>query len=95
MASVKVNVNAICPGLVDTERAGFVMAALSAEEITGEAWLESDRHAEEMGRQASEIPMARPAAAEDIAKTAAFLASSESDYLTGIAITVAGGAELM
>ena len=66
-----------------------------AGEVTGEARLKSERHAEQMGRAASETPMARPAAAEDIAKTAAFLASSESDYLTGIAITVAGGAELM
>ena len=95
LAAARINVNAICPGLVDTERAGFVAAALSAEEITGEAWLESERHAEQTARQASEIPMARAAAAEDIAKTAAFLASSESDYLTGIAITVAGGAEMM
>ena len=95
LAAERINVNAICPGLVDTERAGFVAATLSAEEVSGEAWLRSGRHAEQMARETSEIPMARAAAAEDIAKTAAFLASSESDYLTGIAITVAGGAEVL
>ena len=95
LAPERINVNAICPGLVDTERVGFIGAALSDEDVSGEAWLESERHAEEMARQISEIPLARSAAAQDIAKTAAFLASSESDYLTGIAITVAGGAELI
>ncbi len=70
-------------------------AALSDEGVSGEAWLESGRHGEDMARQVAEIPMARAAAAEDIAKTAAFLASSESDYLSGIAITVAGGSELL
>jgi NAD(P)-dependent dehydrogenase (short-subunit alcohol dehydrogenase family) len=34
------------------------------------------------------------AVAADIAKTAAFLASSESDYLTGQSINVAGGYEM-
>ena len=95
LAPERINVNAICPGLVDTERVGFIGAALSDEDVSGEAWLESERHAEDMARQISEIPLARSAAAQDIAKTAAFLASSESDYLTGIAITVAGGAELI
>ncbi len=95
LAAERINVNAICPGLVDTERVGFIGAALSDEGVSGEAWLESGRHGEDMARQAAEIPMARAAAAEDIAKTAAFLVSSQSDYLTGIAITVAGGQELL
>ena len=95
LAGERINVNAICPGLVDTERVGFIGAALSDEGVSGEAWLDSGRHGEDMARQVAEIPMARAAAAEDIAKTAAFLASSESDYLTGVAITVAGGAELL
>jgi meso-butanediol dehydrogenase/(S,S)-butanediol dehydrogenase/diacetyl reductase len=95
LAAARINVNAICPGLVDTERVGFIGAALSDEDVSGEAWLESERHAEDMARQISEIPLARSAAAQDIAKTAAFLASAESDYLTGIAITVAGGSEVI
>ena len=31
---------------------------------------------------------------DDIARTAAFLASAESDYLTGLAISVTGGTHL-
>ena len=95
LAAEGINVNAICPGLVDTERVGFIGAALSDERVSGDAWLESGRHGEDLARQAAEIPMTRAAMAEDIAKAAAFLASSEADYLTGIALTVAGGQEVL
>ena len=43
--------------------------------------------------RAATVPLGRLAVAADIAKTAAFLASSESDYLTGQSINVAGGYE--
>ena len=36
-------------------------------------------------------PMGRIAQAKDVADIAAFLASSQADYLTGLAINVAGG----
>ena len=36
-------------------------------------------------------PLGRAAVAEDIANTAAFLASDQSDYLTGLSISVSGG----
>ena len=41
--------------------------------------------------RAREVPLGRAAVADDIARTAAFLASAESDYLTGLAISVTGG----
>jgi NAD(P)-dependent dehydrogenase (short-subunit alcohol dehydrogenase family) len=37
-------------------------------------------------------PLGRLGRASDVAQMAAFLASSESDYLTALSITVAGGA---
>ena len=37
-------------------------------------------------------PLGRIALPSDVANVAAFLASSDSDFLTGLAITVAGGA---
>jgi NAD(P)-dependent dehydrogenase (short-subunit alcohol dehydrogenase family) len=37
------------------------------------------------------IPLGRAAVADDIANTAAFLASDQSDYLTGLSISVSGG----
>ena len=35
--------------------------------------------------------MGRIANVDDVAKTAAFLASSEADYLTGLSVRVSGG----
>ena len=91
LAPYHINVNAICPGIVDTERVSYIAAALSSEDITGEEWRTSGRHAEAMRQRNSDVPLGRVGAGEDVAKTAAFLASSESNYLTGLAINVAGG----
>ena len=91
LAPHHINVNSISPGITDTERASYQMAALSSEDISAEEWWTSGRHAETMRHRASKIPLGRVATREDVANTAAFLASSESDYLTGLAINVAGG----
>ena len=84
-----INVNAICPGLVYTERTDFIAAALAPEGQSAEefrAMMIRDREAT--------IPLGRVAAGEDIARIAAFLSSSESDYLTGLSISVSGGTEM-
>ena len=91
LASHHINVNAICPGIINTERVSYIAAALSSEDISGEEWRASGRHVEAMRQRDSEVPIGRVGVGEDVAKTAAFLASSESDYLTGLAINVAGG----
>ncbi len=91
LAPHHINVNAICPGIVDTERVSYIAAALSSEDISGEKWRTSGRHAEAMRQRDASVPLGRVGVGEDVAKTAAFLASSESDYLTGLAINVAGG----
>ena len=72
----------------------YIAAALSLEDISGEEWRASGRHAEAMKQRGSEVPLGRVAVGEDAAKTAAFLASPESDYLTGLAINVAGGSAM-
>ncbi|MCZ6680976.1 MAG: glucose 1-dehydrogenase [Candidatus Poribacteria bacterium] len=95
LAAYRINVNAICPAAVDTERVGYIVAAMSSEEISPETWRDSERRAQMIERQAKEIPFGRAAQGADIAKTAAFLASAESDYLTGLAITVAGGSDML
>nr|MCS5573150.1 SDR family oxidoreductase [Pseudomonadales bacterium] len=82
-------VNAICPGLVDTERVDYIAAAMAPE---GQSAIEY--RADMVRDRASAVPLGRLAIAADIAKTAAFLASSESDYLTGQSINVAGGYEM-
>ena len=89
LASDKINVNAICPGLVDTERVDFIAAALAPE---GES---SEEHRAMMIRERNtRVPMGRVAVGEDIANMAAFLASNQSDYVTGLSISVSGGSEM-
>ena len=91
LAPHHINVNAICPGIVDTERVSYIAAALSSEDISGEEWRTSGRHTEAMRQRNSDVPLGRVGVGEDVANTVAFLASSESNYLTGLAINVAGG----
>ena len=91
LAPYHINVNAICPGIVDTERVSYIAAALSSEDISGEEWRTSGRHTEAMRQRDLEVPLGRVAVGEDVANTVAFLVSSASDYLTGLAINVAGG----
>ena len=89
LAPHKINVNAICPGLVNTERVDFIAAALAAE---GES---AEEHRALMVRARAEaVPLGRIAEAGDIARVAAFLSSSESDYMTGLSISVSGGSQM-
>ena len=89
LASDMINVNAICPGLVDTERVDFIASALAPE---GES---SEEHRAMMIRERNlRVPMGRVAVGEDIANMAAFLASNQSDYVTGLSISVSGGSEM-
>jgi len=89
LAEHRIMVNAICPGLVDTERVDYIAAAAAPE---GQSAIEY--RADMVRDRAANVPLGRLAVAADIAKTAAFLASSESDYLTGQSINVAGGYEM-
>ena len=82
-----ITVNAICPGLVDTERIHGIAAALADEGETG-----AERHARMLAERADVIPLGRVATGADVADVAAFLASDQADYLTGLSIPVAGGA---
>ena len=89
LAAQRINVNAICPGLVDTERVDFIAAALVPQGQSSEehrAMMIQDRNAR--------VPLGRVAVGDDIARMAAFLASEESDYVTGLSISVSGGAEM-
>lgn len=89
LAPQRINVNAICPGLVDTERVDFIAAALVPQ---GQS---SQEHRDLMIQERNQrVPLGRVATGDDIARMAAFLASSEADYLTGLSISVSGGAEM-
>ena len=86
LAPYQVNVNAICPGLVDTERVGHLASVLMPDNFSADVQL-----TEYTRRSEAAVPFGRLAEGTDIAKMAAFLASDEAAYLTGVSITVAGG----
>ena len=87
LAPYQINVNAICPSLVDTERVGHLAAALMPADMS------PNEQREAFAQQATElVPLGRLAEGVDVAKMAAFLASDEAAYLTGVSVNVAGGA---
>ncbi len=79
-----INVNAICPGLIDTP-----LSDRSSEEL---AKLQGITLEEARERRISAIPWGRMGTPEDIAAVVAFLASSDADFITGEEIIVSGGA---
>jgi len=85
----RINVNAICPGLTDTERVVCIASGLAAEGESPE-----DLRVRMLQQYASAAPLGRVAVNTDIADVAAFLASPKSDYLTGLSIPVAGGRQM-
>lgn len=81
-----VNVNAICPGLAETERALHIAEAVRPEGTSAEEQL-----ARMVLERSASNPLGRITETGDVASMAAFLASAESDYLTGLALSVSGG----
>ena len=82
----QINVNALCPSLVDTERVAHLASALMPENLS------ADEQRTEFAKQAeASVPLGRLAEGVDVANMTAFLASDEAAYLTGLSITVAGG----
>ena len=78
-----VTVNAICPGVVDTPMWSQIDREWTAadQRRVGAAWQERIRG----------IPLGRPETPEDLTGMAVFLASAESDYITGQSYHVDGG----
>jgi NAD(P)-dependent dehydrogenase (short-subunit alcohol dehydrogenase family) len=68
-----INVNAICPGAVDTDMTKGV------------------KEGGQLAQVLARIPKGRLGQPEDIASLAVFLASEESDYISGAAIVIDGG----
>ena len=83
LAPQRITSNCVCPGAVETamweqiDREWGAMEGLGQ----GEAWK----------RRIRPIPLGRPEKPEDVAAVVAFLASSDSDYMTGQALNVDGG----
>jgi len=83
VASNNIQVNAVCPGEVDTElqRWGWRVASFVLNMPYDEVVAEAVKH----------IPLGRLEVPDDVANLVAFLASSQSDYMTGQAINISGG----
>ena len=82
-ARKSINVNAIAPGMVDTDMWDLIDEQTS--QMRGMARGEPHR------RREQRIPIGRAAEPEDIAKVALFLASPAADYMTGQTLNVDGG----
>jgi len=83
LAPHKITSNCICPGVVDTpmwKKIDADWAEIEGWEI-GEAWK----------RRISLIPLGRPEKPDDVAGVVSFLASRDSDYMTGQAVHIDGG----
>jgi NAD(P)-dependent dehydrogenase (short-subunit alcohol dehydrogenase family) len=83
LAPFRINVNAICPGDIDTE--------MLQEEIRKIANARSVSEQEVRQEKLRSIPMGKFAAPQDIANLALFLVSDESSHITGDFIKVTGG----
>ncbi len=86
LAPYGVNVNAVCPGLAETER-----AVLEAEVMRPSGMTSDEQLRQRAAVRARANPLGRITETEDIARMAAFLSSAESDYVTGLAVSVSGG----
>lgn len=89
LAPHQVNVNAICPSLVETERVFNMASVLRPEGMSTEEYRDVM-----IERSTSIVPLGRIAQAEDAARTAAWLASDESEYITGESVILSGGSTM-
>jgi NAD(P)-dependent dehydrogenase (short-subunit alcohol dehydrogenase family) len=81
-----INVNAVCPAIVDTDMGFDQYEFLSFMKGTS-----IDEVREGLNKQ---IPLGRAATADDVAETVGFLVSPAAEYIVGQAIRVSGGKEL-
>jgi len=83
LAASGIQVNAVCPGEVDTDlqRWGWQL----------EANFRGVPYDEVVSGEIEKIPLGKLETTDDVANLVAFLASSQSDYMTGQAINVDGG----
>jgi NAD(P)-dependent dehydrogenase (short-subunit alcohol dehydrogenase family) len=87
VAPYKINVNAVCPGMIITNlRDHWIAEQAKITGITSEEFRE--REYKEVSKM---IPLGRMGTVEDIADVVSFLVSSKSDYMTGQSLNVCGG----
>ena len=82
-AKYGIRINAVCPG--------FVKTSMQEREVAWEAKLRSLTKEEVIKEYISQTPLGRLEDPKDVAKVVLFLASKQSDFMTGQAINVTGG----
>jgi NAD(P)-dependent dehydrogenase (short-subunit alcohol dehydrogenase family) len=86
LAGQRITVNAVCPGVVDTEMTRSIHRDRALiDGVTAE---------ESFARQAAQIPLGRIVSPEEVAQTIGFLLSPAASYITGQAVNVCGGLEM-
>ena len=86
-ASHKINVNAVCPGMIVTNlRDHWIEAEATQAGTTSEEYRQR-----EYERGSKVVPLGRMGMPDDIADVVSFLVSKESGYMTGQSLNVCGG----
>ena len=86
LAPFKINVNAVCPGFVETQLfEGLINFVGAAQNKNREAVINDF---------IAQVPLGRMERGEDVANVVAFLASDDANYMTGQAINISGGVEV-
>jgi NAD(P)-dependent dehydrogenase (short-subunit alcohol dehydrogenase family) len=83
-AKDNINVNCVCPGVVDNTGVWTFMSANYIENMKQEK-------AEVVKKFAAKIPLGRLASIEDVVDTTVYLCSSASDYITAQSLNISGG----
>jgi NAD(P)-dependent dehydrogenase (short-subunit alcohol dehydrogenase family) len=83
LAGNAIRVNAICPGVIDTD--------LTRRRFELEAQIFNTSPAERQALMCQSIPLGRIGTADEVAQLAVFLASDAASYITGQAVNVTGG----
>ena len=82
----QITVYAICPGLIASERLDDMAAVLAPAGVDA-----AIQRQEMIAAAMRNSPLGRMTEQEDVAKVAAFLASDQSDFMTGASVNVDGG----
>jgi NAD(P)-dependent dehydrogenase (short-subunit alcohol dehydrogenase family) len=86
LAPYRINVNAVCPGIVPTP--------MWTQIDQDRGRLFGAKEGDAMAAFIQQVPLKRAATPEDLAGVVAFLCSSDADYITGQAVNVDGGFEM-
>ena len=85
LAPYKINVNAVCPGVVETD------ILVREWDLVGKL---DNKTPDQMRKEVTpQIPLGYLAKPEDVSKVVVFLASPDANYMTGQALNVTGGME--